>query len=101
MTKDTIRDPEKKDSDKKDTDANKDPDKSEKTSKDQTSEAADSAEGGEAVVGEAEQAAELYKGNVIKYLLVPENTVIPVGLSEDMIVVQMPTDKRMYPITRY
>lgn len=93
VTKDTIRDPEKKDSDKKDTDANKDPDKSEKTSKDQTSEAADSAEGGEAVVGEAEQAAELYKGNVIKYLLVPENTVIPVGLSEDMIVVQMPTDK--------
>ena len=61
--------------------------KSEETSKDQTS------EGGEAVVGEAEQAAELYKGNVIKYLLVPENTVIPVGLSEDMIVVQMPTDQ--------
>lgn len=93
VTKDTIRDPEKKDSDKKDTDANKDPDKSEKTSKDQTSEASDSAEGGEAVVGEAEQAAELYKGNVIKYLLVPENTVIPVGLSENMIVVQMPIDK--------
>ena len=93
VTKDTIRDPEKKDSDKKDTDANKDPDKSEKTSKDQTSETADSAEDGEAVVSEVEQAVELYKGNVIKYLLVPENTVIPVGLSEDMIVVQMPTDK--------
>lgn len=93
VTKDTIRDPEKKDSDKKDTDANKDPDKSEETPKDQSSEAADSAEDGEAVVGETEQAAELYKGNVIKYLLVPENTVIPVGLSEDMIVVQMPTDK--------
>ena len=93
VTKDTIRDPEKKDSDKKDTDANKDPDKSEETSKDQTSETADSAEDGEAVVSEVEQAAELYKGNVIKYLLVPENTVIPVGLSEDMIVVQMPTDK--------
>lgn len=93
VTKDTIRDPEKKDSDKKDTDANKDPDKSEKTSKDQTSETADPAEDGEAVVSEVEQAAELYKGNVIKYLLVPENTVIPVGLSEDMIVVQMPTDK--------
>ena len=93
VTKDTIRDLEKKDSDKKDTDANKDPDKSEKTSKDQTSETADSAEDGETVVSEVEQAAELYKGNVIKYLLVPENTVIPVGLSEDMIVVQMPTDK--------
>ena len=93
VTKDTIRDPEKKDSDKKDTDANKDPDKSEKTSKDQTSETADSAEDGETVVSEVEQAAELYKGNVIKYLLVPENTVIPVGLSEDMVVVQMPTDK--------
>ena len=99
VTKDTIRDPKKKDSDNKDTDTNKatdtneDSNKSEETSKDQTSEAADSAEGGEAVVGEAEQAAELYKGNVIKYLLVPENTVIPVGLSEDMIVVQMPTDQ--------
>lgn len=93
VTKDTIRDPEKKDPDKKETDADKDSDKSEETSKDQTSEAADSAEDGEAVVGETEQAAELYKGNVIKYLLVPENTVIPVGLSEDMIVVQMPTDK--------
>ena len=93
VTKDTIRDPEKKDSDKKDTDANKDPDKSEETSKDQPSETADSAEDGEAVVSEVEQAAELYKGNVIKYLLVPENTVIPVGLSEDMIVVQMPTDR--------
>lgn len=93
VTKDTIRDPEKKDPDKKETDADKDSDKSEETPKDQSSEAADSAEDGEAVVGETEQAAELYKGNVIKYLLVPENTVIPVGLSEDMIVVQMPTDK--------
>ena len=93
VTKDTIRDPEKKDSDKKDTDTNEDSNKSEETSKDQTSEVADSAEGDEVVVGEAEQAAELYKGNVIKYLLVPENTVIPVGLSEDMIVVQMPTDQ--------
>ena len=93
VTKDTIRDPEKKDPDKKEIDANKDSDKSEETSKDQSSEAADSAEDGEAVVSETEQAAELYKGNVIKYLLVPENTVIPVGLSEDMIVVQMPTDK--------
>lgn len=93
VTKDTIRDPEKKDLDKKETDADKDSDKSEETPKDQSSEAADSVEDGEAVVGETEQAAELYKGNVIKYLLVPENTVIPVGLSEDMIVVQMPTDK--------
>ena len=86
VTKDTVRDPENtEDSDKEDIDTT--------TDADQTSEAADSAEDGEVAASEAEQAAELYKGNVIKYLLVPENTVIPVGLSEDMIVVQMPVDK--------
>lgn len=105
VTKDTVRDPEKvEDSDKKDTDSTTDADQAEDASKEQidstkesdteqTSGAADSAEDGEVAASEAEQAAELYKGNVIKYLLVPENTVIPVGLSEDMIVVQMPADK--------
>lgn len=106
VTKDTVRDPEntedseknaEKDSDNKNADTKNSSAKTESASEEQTDnnseEAAASAEDGEAVVSEAEQAAELYKGNVIKYLLVPENTVIPVGLSEDMIVVQMPADK--------
>ncbi len=101
VTKDTVRDPENtedsdKDSDKKNADTKNSSSKTESASEEQTDnnseEAAGSAEDGEAV-SEAEQAAELYKGNVIKYLLVPENTVIPIGLSEDMIVVQMPVDK--------
>ncbi|WP_270213273.1 hypothetical protein [Dorea formicigenerans] len=44
-------------------------------------------------ISEEELAAELYKGNVLKYLLVPEGVEVPVGLDQDMIVVQMPTDK--------
>lgn len=44
-------------------------------------------------ISEEELAAELYKGNVVKYLLVPEGVEVPVGLDQDMIVVQMPTDK--------
>ena len=44
-------------------------------------------------ISEEELAAELYKGNIVKYLLVPEGVEIPVGLDQDMIVVQMPVDK--------
>ena len=44
-------------------------------------------------VSEAELAAELYKGNIVKYLLVPEGVEVPVGLDQDMIVVQLPADK--------
>lgn len=88
VTKDTARDPEKQDADQKKEDTKETEEISEE---DQM--AADSAEEGEAVVSEAEQAAELYKGNVMKYLLVPEDAEIPVGLSEDMIVVQMPAEK--------
>lgn len=84
MTKDTVRDLEKQEDSTKEDTAKED---------EKVSEAADSAEDGDVAVSEEEQAAELYKGNVVKYLLVPEDTVIPVGLSEDMIVVQMPADK--------
>jgi len=44
-------------------------------------------------VSEEELAAELYKGNVVKYLLVPEDVEVPVGLDQDMIIVKMPADK--------
>ncbi len=41
---------------------------------------------------EQELAAELYKGNVVKYLIVPEEVEVPVGLEQDMIIVKKPTD---------
>ena len=41
---------------------------------------------------EQDLAAELYKGNVVKYLIVPEDAEVPVGLEQDMIIVKKPTD---------
>lgn len=41
---------------------------------------------------EQDLAAELYKGNVVKYLIVPEDVEVPVGLEQDMIIVKKPTD---------
>ncbi len=101
MTKDTARDPEvqKKDSDSKDT-ADKSENKTTDTKTEQTKESAaeDSAtesseQNGKNGVSEKELAAELYKGNVVKYLIVPENVNIPVGLDQDMIIVNVPADK--------
>ena len=100
MTKDTARDPEKTSketsedtekevskSDKKDSTENKSSksDAAEEESGDSTSD--------QNGVSEEELAAELYKGNVVKYLLVPEDVEVPVGLDQDMIIVKMPADK--------
>ena len=59
---------------------------------DSSGQAADSdiVDGEELVPSEAEKAAELYKGNVVKYLLIPAGVEVPVGLEDDMILVQMP-----------
>ena len=35
---------------------------------------------------------DLYMGNVVKYLIVPEDTVIPAGLDKDVILVQQPVE---------
>ena len=93
MTKDTARDPEKTSketfedtekevskSDKKDSTENKSSksDAAEEESGDFTSD--------QNGVSEEELAAELYKGNVVKYLLVPEDVEVPVGLDQDMII---------------
>lgn len=43
-------------------------------------------------ISEQDLAAELYKGNVVKYLIVPEDVEVPVGLEQDMIIVKKPTD---------
>ena len=37
--------------------------------------------------------AKLYQANIVKYLLVPENVNIPVGLDQDMILVNIPADR--------
>ena len=113
MTKGTANDPEKLAAEAinaenetgesedvaKDTDADQSTDsknvKSENVAEEDTAAVGISEDGEENLNGisEEELAAELYKGNVVKYLLVPEGVEVPVGLDQDMIVVQMPTDK--------
>lgn len=115
MTKDTARDPEKAEEGKSENEKSAE-DKSadtEKSSKkkvasvtinrsedaqnsDAESKADASAEESTAQdnngTSEQELAAELYKGNVVKYLIVPEDVEVPVGLEQDMIIVKKPTD---------
>ena len=103
MTKGTANDPEKlaaeainsdpATSEKKD--AAKDTKADKNTAKEDTF-AVETAEDGEENlngISKEELATELYKGNVVKYLLVPEGVEVPVGLDQDMIVVQKPVDK--------
>ncbi len=115
MTKDTARDPEKAEETKSENEKSAE-DKSadtEKSSKkkvasvtinrsedaqnsDAESKADTSAEESAASdnngTSEQELAAELYKGNVVKYLIVPEDVEVPVGLEQDMIIVKKPVD---------
>lgn len=42
------------------------------------------------LASKAEAQAKLYKGNIIKYLIVPENVEIPAGLDKETIVIQLP-----------
>ena len=108
MTKDTARDPEKlakqakKDS-KKTEKASKKSKKSKKNKKSDSKnskskltaveeEAGTSSDDGNGV-SESELATKLYKGNIVKYLLVPENVEVPVGLDQEMIIVKMPNNK--------
>lgn len=44
----------------------------------------------ELVEGETEN---LYEGNVVKYLIVPEDTEIPVGLEKNVVIIQRPVEK--------
>ena len=44
----------------------------------------------ELVEGETEN---LYEGNVVKYLIVPEDTEIPVGLEKNVVIIQKPVEK--------
>ena len=114
MTKDTARDPEKAE-DKKPKADDSDSEKSSKkkvasvtinrsedaksadTKKSDTDSKLDSSAEESATqdnngTSEQDLAAELYKGNVVKYLIVPEDVEVPVGLEQDMIIVKKPTD---------
>lgn len=114
MTKDTARDPEKAEDKKSEAD-NSDSEKSSKkkvasvtinrsedaksadTKKSDTDSKSDasveeSAASDNNSTSEQDLAAELYKGNVVKYLIVPEDVEVPVGLEQDMIIVKKPTD---------
>ena len=115
MTKDTARDPEKAEEEKSENeksaeDKSEDAEKSSKKkvasvtinrsedakNSDAESNADTSAEKSTAQdnngTSEQELAAELYKGNVVKYLIVPEDVEVPVGLEQDMIIVKKPVD---------
>lgn len=115
MTKDTARDPEKAEETKSENeksaeDKSADTEKSSKKkvasvtinrsedSKNSDEESKVDASAEESVAsdnnGTSEQdlAAELYKGNVVKYLIVPEDVEVPVGLEQDMIIVKKPVD---------
>ena len=114
MTKDTARDPEKAEDKKSEAD-NSDSEKSSKkkvasvtinrsedaksadTKKSDTDSKSDasveeSAASDNNGTSEQDLAAELYKGNVVKYLIVPEDVEVPVGLEQDMINCEKPTD---------
>ena len=107
MTKDTARDPakQKKDEDK---DSGEDaeapeksgeeiPDASEEEQPEEDKASGDSQsilddpEGDDSIVVKTPQelTAELYMGNVVKYLLVPDGVEVPVGLDRDMVVIPL------------
>ena len=107
MTKGTANDPEKlaaeainaenatEDASEKSGNSNATDEKKKSENTEDVSASSTTEDGEENLNGVSEEtlAAELYKGNVVKYLLVPEGVEVPVGLDQDMIVVQMPTDK--------
>ena len=92
MTKDTARDAQNNktsdDKSSKSDDAKKIASDSTNTSADEEMDATDNNG-----VSEEDLAAELYKGNIVNYLLVPEGVEIPVGLEQDMIIVNLPANK--------
>ena len=99
-TKDTVNDPEKASED-----ADTDGDDAETTEPDGT-DSKDSKETTDEVILEdeidqqessnqvtSEDTAKLYQENVVKYLIVPEDADVPVGLEKDMIVIQRQEDE--------
>ena len=97
MTKDTARDPEKAEKSSKKKVASVTINRSEDAKNSDAESNADASVEESAAqdnngTSEQDLAAELYKGNVVKYLIVPEDVEVPVGLEQDMIIVKKPTD---------
>lgn len=74
LTKDTLRDPEKK------------------TDEETDSEDATEDENDSELTPEEEAIVQLYHGNIVKYLIVPEDTEIPAGLDKEMIIIEKPAE---------
>lgn len=90
MTSDTIRDPDK--SEDADEDEVEDGEKTEDT--EEADNSVETEEGTtELTETDEEKVAQLYMGNVVKYLIVPEGTEIPVGLEKEVSIVDLPVDK--------
>lgn len=90
MTSDTVRDSDRTES--VDKDAVEEKEKAE--NKKDTDTSVETEEGTiELTETDEEKVAELYMGNVVKYLIVPEGTEIPVGLEKEVIIVDLPVDK--------
>lgn len=98
MTKDTARDLDKlkEDAEKAGDIAAESTDEKAEEKTGSQAEAISEEEGGEAVVQTSEEiTADLYKANVVKYLIIPddEDVEIPVGLEKEMIIVKLPVEK--------
>lgn len=94
MTSDTARDPEKeKEDSEKDKEAAGEAAESEKEETAKETVVDEEETGEEVTVTDEELIAELYMGNVVKYLIVPEGVEVPVGLEKEVIIVDLPVDK--------
>ena len=93
MTKDTARDPDKL---KEEAGTSGDTGAENTVSPDA---AISEEEGGEAIVQTSEEiTADLYKANVVKYLIIPDDgdVEVPVGLEKEMIIVKLPVEKSYF-----
>ena len=93
MTKDTVRDPEKEENSGNTSDTAASASSSTADSQDVSAADAEQGSGDANAETEAEANAKLYEGNIVKYLIMPEDTEIPAGLDKEVIVVKEPADK--------
>ena len=92
MTKDTARDPALSEAD---TDSDESADTDTESSEEEEYETIVNEDGEliKEVKTQEEITAELYLGNVVKYLLVPEDAEIPAGLEKEVVVIELPAEK--------
>jgi len=98
MTKDTVRDPERAENSGNTSDisasaSSASASSSAAGSQDVSAADAEQGSGDTGAETEAEANAKLYEGNVVKYLIMPEDTEIPAGLDKEVIVVKEPADR--------